>query len=787
MHPSPEELSDALQGLPSHERVSYLSHLLQSLQHVELVQIYTRLGLSPHDLFGDFPKLTATTFQQTPLPPVDHFSSLPTELLLHILSHFAEPQDLLSLGQSNKRLNRTINGSSRTWRGLCYTWGFISQDHASTGGAARNVRHEEPLEEMEKFADLPLDPALEWITARKREHLSRIRGSDDAICSEDEDEETDLYKAMFIDEYVIQRNWRRGGRVLRSHSLCNDSAVVTASALSKSWLVTALANAKIHVLSATTGILLRTLVGHDSGVWTVWLISAGGAERVDGYKHDARAEMTPKEQKEEDKKLGNLSPYLRKAVGLHDPGTPPDTPPPPSGELGEDEHEDGTDSKCCVSRGFGQPHALVLSGGCDKVLKVWDIRTGYCIYTLVGHATTIRCLGVLSQTSLAVTGSRDGIAIVWDVKMGRLVRKLRGHDRSVRCIAVGWVKSGYRQRGLGTKRVITGSYDSTCRVWDLDTGDCLHVLRGHVADIFCLAFDGLRVASAGSDTTVRLWNVLNGECLAILSGHTSLICTLHLSPRALCSGSSDGRVIMFDLPPYPPPIHDQDEHCGSSSDDTSNASIFGLPLPKPVRRHVWMQGVPEHVSSQGMRAKYQPEAEPYRKLFSGLAHPNFSVTSVQFGGRAGCRFLVTSGNDGLVKVWRVPEPENDEAKEKSSPDLGSSGVGLSSSSSSLGKTTSVPDWGKSTDWNKEFWIRNLTPHPSDGTVLTIDQSGAERRVNGAFARDDGYNNGERGMDTIWKVVWRGGTCAVMGRMKGRSVVEIWSFRQRVLGTGRGGT
>lgn len=27
-------------------------------------------------------------------------------------------------------------------------------------------------------------------------------------------------------------------------------------------------------------------------------------------------------------------------------------------------------------QGLGQPHALVVSGGCDKVVKVWDVKTG---------------------------------------------------------------------------------------------------------------------------------------------------------------------------------------------------------------------------------------------------------------------------------------------------------------------------------------------------------------------------------------------------------------------------
>lgn len=48
------------------------------------------------------------------------------------------------------------------------------------------------------------------------------------------------------------------------------------------------------------------------------------------------------------------------------------------------------------------------------------------------------------------------------------------------------------------------------QVWDIDTGACLHVLRGHIHQIYSVAFDGERVASGGLDTTVRVWDSHTG-------------------------------------------------------------------------------------------------------------------------------------------------------------------------------------------------------------------------------------------------------------------------------------
>ena len=48
------------------------------------------------------------------------------------------------------------------------------------------------------------------------------------------------------------------------------------------------------------------------------------------------------------------------------------------------------------------------------------------------------------------------------------------------------------------------------KLWDVDTGQCLHVLRGHMHQIYSVAFDGVRIASGGLDTTVRVWDAVTG-------------------------------------------------------------------------------------------------------------------------------------------------------------------------------------------------------------------------------------------------------------------------------------
>lgn len=78
----------------------------------------------------------------------------------------------------------------------------------------------------------------------------------------------------------------------------------------------------------------------------------------------------------------------------------------------------------------------------------------------------------------------------------------------------------------------------------------MQVFEGHYHQIYAVAFDGERVVSGSLDSTVRVWDAGSGECLAILQGHTSLVGQLQLSGDRLITGGSDGRVIVFDLNDY---------------------------------------------------------------------------------------------------------------------------------------------------------------------------------------------------------------------------------------------
>lgn len=48
---------------------------------------------------------------------------------------------------------------------------------------------------------------------------------------------------------------------------------------------------------------------------------------------------------------------------------------------------------------------------------------------------------------------------------------------------------------------------SSCRLWDVSSGQCLEHLQGHQGPIWSMQYDGARVASCDDEGAVRLWDL----------------------------------------------------------------------------------------------------------------------------------------------------------------------------------------------------------------------------------------------------------------------------------------
>ncbi|MFQ5779914.1 MAG: WD40 repeat domain-containing protein, partial [Nitrospiria bacterium] len=91
------------------------------------------------------------------------------------------------------------------------------------------------------------------------------------------------------------------------------------------------------------------------------------------------------------------------------------------------------------------------------------------------------------------------------------------------------------------KLLVTGSYDKTVRIWDLETGRAIFSMtHPNLVRAVAVSPDGKIVASGNYNKTADLWDVETGKRKAVL-GHSKLVRAVAFSPdgKVLASGSSD--------------------------------------------------------------------------------------------------------------------------------------------------------------------------------------------------------------------------------------------------------
>ena len=171
---------------------------------------------------------------------------------------------------------------------------------------------------------------------------------------------------------------------------------------------------------------------------------------------------------------------------------------------------------------------------------------------LDGYERDARLLDLWHQAGLAI-GERTGLRDVY----ARVV--LSGHRDPINALAV---CVGNHQVLSGSGDVFGGSGDHSIRLWDLDSGRCLHVFEGEMSAVVTLglASESKAVASC-SDGKVHLWNLSTrnlettwessqGSCQAgAVSSDGRLLSSAH---RAF-SAFGESAVLVWDLRTGPPP------------------------------------------------------------------------------------------------------------------------------------------------------------------------------------------------------------------------------------------
>lgn len=168
-----------------------------------------------------------------------------------------------------------------------------------------------------------------------------------------------------------------------------------------------------------------------------------------------------------------------------------------------------------------------------KLEKNW--RKGvYKMKSFIGHKDGITCLQF--NRKYLMTGSYDSTIKIWKVETGECVKTLTGHTKGVRSLV------------FDNQKLITGGLDSTIKVWNYHTGQCIATYRGHDDAVVSVDFSNKSIVSGSADGTVRVWHVDSRTCYT-LRGHTDWVNCVKIHPgsNTIFSASDDTTIRMWDM------------------------------------------------------------------------------------------------------------------------------------------------------------------------------------------------------------------------------------------------
>jgi WD repeat-containing protein 48 len=83
------------------------------------------------------------------------------------------------------------------------------------------------------------------------------------------------------------------------------------------------------------------------------------------------------------------------------------------------------------SLAVGMEGSIIASGGPEKVVRLWDARSGEKIGKFIGHTDNIRSILVSEQNGIVVTASTDKTIKFWSIPQNRCLQTLSMHNESV--------------------------------------------------------------------------------------------------------------------------------------------------------------------------------------------------------------------------------------------------------------------------------------------------------------------------------------------------------------------
>ena len=175
----------------------------------------------------------------------------------------------------------------------------------------------------------------------------------------------------------------------------------------------------------------------------------------------------------------------------------------------------------------------------DNNIQIWNINTGECVNTLIGHSSIIEILEKIDENRFASV-SMDGEIRIWNASSFTCLKiiythsPISGHGHCLTSLSL---------------NIIACSFKFVIQIWDIESGERLKTLNGHsdwVSGLICLPNGYL--ASCSLDNSIKVWDLDRGECLKTIECDSIFRCVILLKNGNLASCSEyDSEITIWNV------------------------------------------------------------------------------------------------------------------------------------------------------------------------------------------------------------------------------------------------
>uniref|UniRef100_A0A9J8DHF0 Si:ch211-154o6.3 n=2 Tax=Cyprinus carpio TaxID=7962 RepID=A0A9J8DHF0_CYPCA len=183
--------------------------------------------------------------------------------------------------------------------------------------------------------------------------------------------------------------------------------------------------------------------------------------------------------------------------------------------------------------------------------QAWE-KAKFRLRTLEGHSDIITC--AVAVDNLVISGSRDTTVKVWHVPTATEQRNLGGHSGGVTCLSAPppeYCSRLARVFDLADKErfILSGSTDCCVRIWALSSGQCIKsIYTFNAVSSLCFIPEGEGFIVTGSDAgKLQVWSWSSLENCQSENAHLDAVTTLQSQGPLLFSGSAEGCVCVWEV------------------------------------------------------------------------------------------------------------------------------------------------------------------------------------------------------------------------------------------------